>query len=215
MSSRVGLSYERLTTSVNTSAAFFLSIEFQQTGFLIERLFVASFNRLPRMSEFIADERTISEGVIVGQPGWQDKLEANKQAFINDWVTHPAFVSLFGSMTNAQFVDALLRNAGITLSASDRQALIDGLNNGTLTRAQVLRQIVENKAFVDREFNRAFVLMQYFGYLRRDPDDAPDADMKGFNFWLNKLNQFHGNFNDAEMVRAFIESLEFRRRFGK
>jgi len=205
----------RQVMRVNTSAAFFLSIEFQQTGFLIERLFVASFNRLPRMSEFIADERTISEGVIVGQPGWQDKLEANKQAFINDWVTHPAFVSLFGTMTNAQFVDALLRNAGLTLSASDRQALIDGLNNGTLTRAQVLRQIVENTAFVDREFNRAFVLMQFFGFLRRDPDDAPDGDMKGFNFWLNKLNQFHGNFNDAEMVRAFIESLEFRRRFGK
>lgn len=205
----------RQVMRVNTSAAFFLSIEFQQTGFLIERLYVASFNRLPRIAEFIADERTISQGVVVGQPGWQDKLEANKQAFINDWVTHPAFVASLGTLTNAQYVDRLLSNAAITLSASARQALIDGLNNGTLTRAQVLRQIVENKSFVDREMNRAFVLMQYFGYLRRDPDDAPDGDMKGFNFWLNKLNQFHGNFNDAEMVRAFIESLEFRRRFGK
>jgi hypothetical protein len=199
---------------INTSAAFFLSIEFQQTGFFIERLYVESFGRLPRLAEFLADVKTISEGVVVGQPGWQDKLEANKQAFVNDWVQHPAFVALYGQMTNAQFVDALLANAGIRLSDADRNALVTGLNNGTLTRAQVVRQIAENDAFSRREFNRAFVLMQYFGYLRRDPDDAPDGDMRGFNFWLSKLNQFNGNFINAEMVKAFIEATEYRNRFG-
>jgi hypothetical protein len=199
---------------INTSAAFFLSIEFQQTGFFIERLYVESFGRLPRLAEFLADVKTISEGVVVGQPGWQDKLEANKQAFVNDWVQHPAFVALYGQMTNAQFVDALLSNAGIKLSDADRNALVTGLNNGTLTRAQVVRQIAENDAFSRREFNRAFVLMQYFGYLRRDPDDAPDGDMRGFNFWLSKLNQFNGNFINAEMVKAFIEATEYRNRFG-
>jgi hypothetical protein len=56
--------------------------------------------------------------------------------------------------------------------------------------------------------------MQYFGYLRRDPDDAPDGDMSGFNFWLNKLNKFNGNFANAEMVRAFLESAEYRNRFA-
>ncbi len=205
----------RRVMRVNTSGAFFLSIEFQQTGFLLERLFVASFGRLPRFTEFVPDEKTISQGVIVGQPGWQQQLESNTQAFFDDWVRHPAFVAAFGSLTNAQFVDALLRNANFNLSTADRQTLIDGLNNGTLTRAQVLRQIVNNPTFIAQETNRAFVLMQYFGYLRRDPDDAPDGDMSGFNFWLNKLNQFHGSFQDAEMVRAFIESNEFRRRFGK
>ncbi|HXI24449.1 MAG TPA: hypothetical protein VNG71_11350, partial [Pyrinomonadaceae bacterium] len=66
------------------------------------------------------------------------------------------------------------------------------------------------------EFNRAFVLMQYFGYLRRNPDDAPEAnrDFSGFNFWLNKLNQFGGNFVQAEMVKAFLSSTEYRQRFG-
>jgi hypothetical protein len=59
------------------------------------------------------------------------------------------------------------------------------------------------------------VLMQYFGYLRRNPNDAPEAtlDFKGYNFWLNKLNQFNGNYIQAEMVKAFISSSEFRRRF--
>ncbi|HET9787479.1 MAG TPA: hypothetical protein VFP47_10115, partial [Pyrinomonadaceae bacterium] len=64
------------------------------------------------------------------------------------------------------------------------------------------------------QFNKAFVLMQYFGYLRRNPNDSPDSDFSGFNFWLGKLNQFNGNFVDAEMVKAFITSGEYAQRFG-
>jgi hypothetical protein len=56
--------------------------------------------------------------------------------------------------------------------------------------------------------------MQYFGYLRRNPNDAPDVDFSGYNFWLNKLNQFNGNFVDADMVKAFITSAEYRHGCG-
>jgi hypothetical protein len=56
--------------------------------------------------------------------------------------------------------------------------------------------------------------MQYFGYLRRDPDAAPDADFSGYNFWLSKLDQFGGNYVNAEMVKAFLSSIEYRRRFA-
>ncbi len=65
------------------------------------------------------------------------------------------------------------------------------------------------------EFNKAFVLMQYFGYLRRNPNDEPDLNFGGYDFWLNKLNQFNGNLVQAEMVKAFISSGEYRRRFGQ
>lgn len=82
-------------------------------------------------------------------------------------------------MTNSQFVDTLLTRAGIALTSAERNDLVTGLDNGSLTRSQVLRQIVDNRAFTDREFNRAFVLMQYFGYLRRNPDEAPDGDKRG------------------------------------
>jgi len=73
----------------------------------------------------------------------------------------------------------------------------------------VLAKLVENPTFTRAEFNSAFVLMQYFGYLGRDPDSG------GFNFWLNKLNQFDGNFENAEMVKAFLFSAEYRHRFGQ
>lgn len=89
-----------------------------------------------------------------------------------------------------------------------RDSLIAGLNAATETRATVLRKVAENEELAVNEFNRAFVTMQYFGYLRRDPDTS------GFNFWLNKLNAFNGNFINAEMVKAFLLSSEYRQRFG-
>jgi len=86
---------------------------------------------------------------------------------------------------------------------------------GLETRGSVLRKIVDKRRVIDGEFNRAFVLMQYFGYLRRNPDDLPNTDFSGYDFWLNKLNQFGGDYRAAEMVKAFISSDEYRKRFGQ
>jgi hypothetical protein len=136
---------------------------------------------------------------------WQATLEANKQAFINAWLQRPSFRAEYDGLGNAAYVDSLISHAaGFN---GDRDALVNGLNGGSLTRATALRQVVENGGFVNAKRNQAFVMMQYFGYLRRDPD----AD--GFAFWLNKLNQFNGNFEQAEMVKAFIVSGEYRNRF--
>jgi uncharacterized protein (TIGR03118 family) len=93
-------------------------------------------------------------------------------------------------------------------------ALERGLNEGVITRAQALRLIAEDPDYRQGQLNRAFVLMEYFGYLRRNPNDAPDNDLGGYNFWLAKLNQFNGNFVSADMVKAFIKSTEYRSRFG-
>jgi hypothetical protein len=74
--------------------------------------------------------------------------------------------------------------------------------------------VAEDSDLNTAEFNRAFVLMQYLGYLRRNPNDPQDTDYTGYDFWLTKLNQFNGNFVNAEMVKAFITSGEYRNRFG-
>ena len=112
-------------------------------------------------------------------------------------------------------MDALVANTGASFGQTDRDALVNGLNSGTETRATVLRKVAENQAFCDHEFDPAFVLMEYFGYLQRNPDDPPDTNSDGYIFWLNKLNQFRGDFVQAEMVKAFITSTEYRRRFGQ
>jgi hypothetical protein len=77
-----------------------------------------------------------------------------------------------------------------------------------------LLDVTQNTNFQVREMNRSFVQMEYFGYLRRDPNDAPDGNFTGYNFWVTKLNNAGGNFVTSEMVKAFISSSEYRRRFG-
>jgi uncharacterized protein (TIGR03118 family) len=366
---------------INVSAAFFLSIEFQRTGlaaYLTHRAaFGASASGSPApilYGNFQRDTQALQRNYIVGAPGADAQLEANKVAYFNEFVTRPEFVAKYPStLTNDQFVDNLLASAnlspseirlfvvnltnsqevpptvpttttgaarpasfgtarfqfndaqtamtmsttinnidifgdktadtnddllaahihagaavvpgvngpvvwgffgspfndnnpndafvqafpssvggtfrnkwdapegnGTTLAAQltnlttghayinfhtrqftggeirgnfpaadvFRNALVAGLNAATETRATVLRKISEAEELQTRDFNRAFVTMEYFGYLRRDPDTA------GFNFWLNKLNAFGGNFVNAELVKSFITSGEYRQRFG-
>jgi hypothetical protein len=372
---------------IDTSAAFFLSTEFQQTGFLAYKSFAAAFGTTRTggtvpltLQEFLTDSQQLGKGVIVGNPGADAQLEANKVAYFNQFVTRPEFVTKYpGALTNDQYVDNLLASAGLspsqvrlftanltnsqevppttptlsgggarpasfgtakflfnsaqtsmtftaTISNIDvngtqtsdtndnlvaahihaaasvvpgvngpvvwgffgapfndnnpndavntptaggvggtfsgkwdapegngttlaaqltnlrtghayinfhtvqfgggeirgniipenafRDALVAGLNAGTETRATVLRKVAEAEELSLRESNRAFVLMQYFGYLRRNPFDSPDADFSGYTFWLNKLNSANGDFRAAEMVKAFISSSEYRKRFG-
>jgi hypothetical protein len=125
------------------------------------------------------------------------------------------------SLTPEQFVDGLYANAGVASPpAAERTAAINeftgaGNTADTAARGRALRRVAENSTLNQQELNRAFVLMQYYGYLRRNPYDPPEAtlDYQGYNFWLGKLNQFNGNYVDAEMVKAFLVSGEYRQRF--
>ena len=214
---------------INVSAAFYLSIEFQETGFLVYRLYKAAngdvtgfsdidgHHSLPvpsvQFNEFLADSRRIGEGIVVGQPGWAEALEANKQKFIDEFLQRIRYAGLTG-LTPAKFVDTLNANAGNPMSAGERDQLVADLSFGIKTQAQVLRAVVEDVDLVNAEKNRAFVLMQYFGYLRRNPNENPDSDHTGYDHWLRKLNDFGGNFVNAEMVKAFLNATEYRERFA-
>jgi Calx-beta domain len=213
---------------INVSAAFFLSIEFQETGYFVYRTYKASYGNIAAtpvpvtLAEFLPDTQQIGKDVIVGQPGAEQQLEANKVAFALDFVSRSRFTAAYPTtLTPAEFVDALFTNAGVVPSATDRNAAINefggaGNTADTAARARALRRVAENSTLKQQETNKAFVLMQYFGYLRRNPNDPPEAGLNfdGYNFWLNKLNEFNGNFVNAEMVKAFLVSGEYRQRFG-
>jgi hypothetical protein len=220
----------------SVSTAFYVSIEFQQTGYLVERLYKAAYGDfigpstlggmhfLPvpivRYSEFLPDTQQIGSGVIVNQGNWQQQLEDNKNAFAAAFVQREQFAAAFpASLTPAQFVDKLFQNTFVTPSTAARNAAINEFGGAPDTsnlaaRGRSLRDVAENSTFNNQEFNRAFVLMQYFGYLRRNANDAPDGDFTGYDFWLTKLNQFNGNVLNADMVKAFITSGEYRNRFA-
>jgi WD40 repeat protein len=215
-----------------TSAAFFLSPEFQYTGYYVYRMYLGALGRPPKLSEFIPDVLFVANGVVVNGQLQAEKINQNKAAFAQQFVNCTdstkyrcaEFKGIYASLNNQQYVDKLIQTTGLNLSASDRADLVNRLNSGE-SRASMLQKVVDGinvisegnqqftttygKEFYDQQFNRAFVLLEYFGYLKRDPDDA------GYTFWLAKLNQFGGNYVSAEMVLAFISSPEYRARFGQ
>ncbi len=211
---------------ITTSAAFFLSIEFRQTGGMVRDFYVASLNRpltnnMPDFVEFMRDTQAIQRGVVVGVGNWQQVLDANRQAFMNEFVTRAEFVGLYPTTdTPTAYVDKLYQHAAVPpANPGERDAAIAEFGNAptaanTTARAKALLRITQNPTFQQRELIRGFVHMQYFGYLRRNPNDAPDNNFDGYDFWVTKLIQFNGDFLQAEMVKAFLTSLEYRKRFG-
>jgi hypothetical protein len=192
---------------VHVSEQFVRSAEFQQRGYFTFRFYPVSFpgtsgidpagfGRKPSFAEFLPDLRSVSGFLDANQ------LEAAKVAFVNSFMARPAFGARYNSLNNTQYVDTLLNTAGVTLS--QRQSLIDGLANSTLTRAQVLRQIAESSEVYNKYYNESVVVMQYFGYLRRDPDIL----------YLNWLAVIDANPADSRgMVNGFFNSIEYRQRF--
>jgi hypothetical protein len=219
-----------------TAVAFFFSPEFQITGGFVYHLYKGSLTgspnydggspgRFPTSLEFMRDVSTVSEGIVVNNQISGAMVEANRNRLAADFVQRPEFLAKYGGLNNTLYVQELFNTTGITPTASQKQALVDGLTNGTETRASVLRKVVDGtvvisesnvqftttygQAFYIQEYRRVFVYMEYVGYLRRNPDTA------GFKFWLGKLNFYNGDPFQAEMVRSFILSPEYRSRFGQ
>lgn len=183
---------------IGVSAAFFIEQEFQQTGSFVYRMYKGPLGRRPTYNEFVADR-----GKVIGGPD----LAANKVALLNEFVLRAEFKQNYpDSFTNAQFVNKLFDTAELIPFTVERQQQIDAMNGGK-TRAQVVGDVIEIQAFKDREYNPSFVLMQYFGYLRRNPDAG------GYAFWLDIINNRDPN-NYRSMVCAFITSAEYQQRFS-
>ncbi len=186
---------------------FALIVDFPRTSFFVYRLYKASFGGIPRRKDFMSAMSLLGRQVFIDAAGWQEQREINRSALLNDWMNIPEFKQLYDGKSNAEFVDSLLGNAGIEWTAGDRRLLIKDLDSGTQSRQSALLKIVEDKDFYTREFNTAYVLVHYFGYLRRNPDDAPDFDLKGLNFWGDRLDEW----GDYRIIsRAFIESTEYQ-----
>jgi len=216
---------------VDVSAAFFLSIEFLNTGYFVIRVDEAASGGQPSgldYFDFLGQAQEVGRGVVVGQPGYEALLEANKQLYAQKVVQSPAFQTAHGGQDAAHYVDSLFANTGATPTQAERDAALAAFGSGDAAgRVAALRSVVESGSVYNKLYNPSFVLMQYFAYLRRNPASAPDTNLDGYNFWLNKLNSFTQPGEDArdervalarvrraEMIRAFLLSAEYRGRFG-
>ena len=182
---------------VHVSAGFYQSLEFQGRGYWAYRYYDAALGRRPLYSEFIPDMQKVGGALSPEQEA------AAKDQYMNDFVTKPEFKAIYDALSNQGYLDKLEQTMGVTIA--NKATLVAALNGGTQTRAQVLRTVIESQPVFDKFFNRGFVTMQYFGYLRRDPDTI------GFANWVNTLNADPSNFR--HMIFGFIYSTEYRNRF--
>lgn len=207
----------------NVSAAFFLSGEFQETGGNVIRTQRVAFGRKSNdpvtryvYQSFMHDAQQVGRGVVIGAPGADALLEANKQAYATQIVTSAAFIISFPLIqTGPQYVAALFTSAGVVPTGAETTAALTAFGaGGTAGRVAALRSVADANSVRQAELNGAFVLLEYYGYLRRNPTDPPDGNDSGYQFWLGKLNMAGGNFINADMVQSFLVSGEYRARFG-
>ena len=199
---------------ITVSSAFFRSIEFQLKGYFVYRFYKVSFGTLPLYNEIITDMRSITGETAA-------EVFAKRTLFADEWVERPSFKSIYDGLDHARFVDRLMNRYvlaqittpdpsnpdGTTKVTLTRSEMVDRLLARTLTRAQVVRAIADSDEVSGQEYNRAFVAMQYYGYLRRTPEQ------EGYNSWLRVINEDPGNVR--VMVNGFMNSVEYRLRFGQ
>jgi len=183
---------------IEVSSAFYRSAEFHDRGYFIYRFYSASLGRIPQYLEFMRDLQKVSGFLSV------QEQEAAKLAFITEFMNRNEFKQKYDTAVNAtQYVDALSATAGVVLP--NRDQLILQLQSNQLTRGEVLRAVIESQVVDQKFYNESFVIMQYFGYLRRDVDIS-------YLQWIETLKQT----NDYRvMVNGFLNSLEYRQRFGQ
>ena len=191
---------------VTVSSSFFRSTEFYNKGYFVYRFYRASLGRRPAYAE-IADDMARVTGAT------EAEVTARRAAFATEWLARPEVAARYpATLAPEAFVDLLLQTAGVALATPDpvsgatRDSLVNELRLGNRSRAEVLRTVVESREVDAKEFNGAFVAMQYFGYLRRDPEEP------GYTNWLNYLNANPTDFRT--MVNGFLYSQEYRLRFG-
>jgi hypothetical protein len=186
-----------------------LLAEFPRTSFFIHRLFKTSFGRMARRAEFMDAVGVVGRGLFIGAHSWEQRLDDNRRALSQQFTEGAEFKRIYDGRTNAEFVNALSINAGLDPNDERAVSLVKGLDAGTESRASVLLRVADDARIYAREYDTAYVLVHFFGYLGRDPDAPPDRDLKGFDFWRERLER-SGDYRSIS--RAFLESEEYKNR---
>ncbi len=189
----------------DVAAAFFVEQEFQQSGSFIYNVYQGTLGRRPSFNEYASDRSLVVGG---------RNLDTSKHAFIESFVRRVEFASRFAANASGEsFVDAILgsirQSTAVDLSG-ERAQLVNRYQTGanqTQSRSLVLLDMIDRVEMRAATYNAAFVLTEYFGYLRRDPDAS------GYQFWVNVLNSGDGR-NYPGMVCSFITSAEYQQRFS-
>lgn len=181
---------------ISVSLGILNSSEFLDRSYFVLRLYLAALGRLPRYEEFLADRESIVSASTAD-------LDSSKEALVAGFVQQFEFKAIYDGLTNAEFVEKLLTTAAN--SSINRGSLAAALESRQRTRAQVLHTVIEDQQTVNAFRNQAFVLMQFFANLNRDPQPWE---------YEERLNTLNANEDYRQLVTDFLYSVEYRKRFG-
>jgi hypothetical protein len=197
-------SYERLVSY----DPYALLADFPETSFFVYRSWIVANARMPKLDEFKRSMSVLMRELSQGSAS-REQLEVNRRHLINELLETPESRTRLSDVSNSQYVNTLLTNAGLREDHELGRQLSSELDQQTETRSTVVRKIVDDKRLYRREYNSAFVLVHYFGYLDRNPTDLPDTNLEGFNYWRRILDSSR---DYRSISRAFLESEEYRKR---
>jgi hypothetical protein len=186
--------------------------QFTAWGQTLYRLHLVVRGAMPRRADFLADVDETGRGLVPGFDEAQHDFENRVRALAEAWTRRDEFRRLYDALDDAQYVERLYDNAGLAPDDAGRDALAGELKSGAETRAGVLVRVAEDPRLVEREQNRSLLLLHYFAFLQRNPDDAPDHDLAGFNFWLAELERSR---DPGKIALAFKDSIEYKERKRK
>jgi hypothetical protein len=172
------------------------------------RLHLVAHGRVPRYAEFMPDVRTLGHGLIPGFEEAERDFDGRLHGLAREWAGRENFRAQFGELDDAHYAARLYENAGLEADTSGRESLVAALASGAETRSSALVRVAQDPRLVERERARSTLLLHYFGFLRRNPDDPPDHDLEGFNFWLGQLEQ---SKDPDRIALAFRDSFEYEK----
>jgi len=177
----------------------YLPPQYQKCGYFIYRLYAVALRRAPRYTEFTHEIQACGHTPSPSASQGEQMSATEEREFAESWTKGREFTSTYGQRTDEEMIAALATNAGVTISDEERRAMIERLSSGRANRGEVVREVADREEVYVKNFDRGYVLMHYFGYLKRNPEDAPDRDLSGYDFWLKYLR-------DARSYRGIREA---------
>jgi hypothetical protein len=175
------------------------------------RLHMATTGAIPRYKEFMADEEALLRGVIVGMPGEAQHFDESFNGLLDNWTKRDPFLAKLEKLNEAEYVNRLMENAHLSVTTEEREMMTNRLVKGEINRAAVLSQIIDDPRFIEAEKSKSLIVLHYFAYLHRNPDDPPDNNLHGLEFWIGDLERNHDPAKISDAFKNAYEHLQYEK----
>ncbi len=167
------------------------------------RILLTTTGAMPKYSDFMRDLKAVAAYVNLNSDEATTEFTQNLSEFSARLMEHESMQRL----DNRTYVAHLVRNTNVPFYDWEQEQLAAQLDAGQQSRVDVLLKIANDDRLIEMQKDRSLLVLHYFAFLRRNPNDPPDRNFSGFNFWLQQLTQNH---DTQKIATAFQNSIEFQ-----